>query len=215
MTFVGLVALTWSFVVVGGTLLIILVALFLAIVLAPVVDKAQRRLDMGRGAASSPVVLGLAALIALLMLIVLSPMIDEIGKFADAVPKIVDDINNSDIGRQLDIHSRAKEALQQNAAKIVGGIGNAAGGVLGVTVSAFGVFVMAFSVIFMTLFLVKDLPSYRQSLLGLMGNASAARWENITDEIITTTSRYMLGNILISIVCAAIYGATALILGPP
>jgi len=74
---------------------------------------------------------------------------------------------------------------------------------------------MAFSVIFMTLFLVKDLPSYRESLLSLMGNESAVRWHRIADEVITTTSRYMIGNIVISLICATIYGTTALILGLP
>jgi len=67
----------------------------------------------------------------------------------------------------------------------------------------------------MTLFLVKDLPSYRESVISLMGNAGAVRWHRIADEIITTTSRYMIGNIVISIVCATVYGITAVILGLP
>ena len=74
---------------------------------------------------------------------------------------------------------------------------------------------MAFSVIFMTLFLVKDLPSYRRSLLGLLGNESATQWHSIGEQVITTTSRYMIGNIVISIICATIYGITAVLLGLP
>ncbi|MBK5109854.1 MAG: AI-2E family transporter [Thermoleophilia bacterium] len=185
------------------------------IVLAPVVDSAQQRFYMGRGAASSLVVLGLTAVIALLMLIVLSPLIDSVGEFADEVPMIVSEFNESGLGKQLNDESHASEFLQQNAPKIVSGVGNAAGGLLGVTASAFGVFVMAFSVIFMTLFLVKDLPSYRRSLLGLLGNDDATRWHTISDRVITTTSRYMIGNIVISLICATIYGVTAVLLGLP
>ena len=159
----------------GSTLLVIFVAVFLAIVLAPVVDGVQARLGTGRGAASSLVVLGLTVVIGLLMLIVLAPIIDSVGELSDKAPKIVADFNQSDLGRQLNDKSQVSELLQQNAEKIVRGAGNAAGGLLGATASAFGVFVMAFSVVFMTLFLVKDLPSYRRSLLGLLSNESAVR----------------------------------------
>lgn len=37
----------------------------------------------------------------------------------------------------------------------------------------------------------------------------------MTDRIIQTTSRYMLGNLAISLVCGTVYGVTALILGVP
>ena len=37
----------------------------------------------------------------------------------------------------------------------------------------------------------------------------------VTDRIIQTTSRYMLGNLAISLVCGTVYGITAVILGLP
>ncbi len=213
--FVGLITLTWSFVVVGSTLLIIFVSIFLAIVLAPVVDSTQKHLHMGRGAASSLVVLGLTAMIGLLMLVVLAPIVDSVRTFANDVPMLVDDFNKSDLGKQVNDHSHGSEVLQQNAEEIVKGVSNAAGGILGVTASAFGAFVMGFSVVFMTLFLVMDLPSYRRSLLSLFANESAETWGGIGDQVITTTSRYMIGNIVISMVCATVYGITAVLLGLP
>jgi predicted PurR-regulated permease PerM len=215
LTFVGLVALTWCLVAVGGTLLVIFVSVFLAVVLSPVVDAATQRLNLGRGGAASLVVLGLAVLVGLLMLVALSPLIDTVRSFSDNLPKIVREIDNSALGKQLNSHSDVNETLQKHASGIVSGVGKAAGGAFGVAASAFGVVIMAFSVIFMTLFLVKDLPSYRESLLSLMGNESAVRWHRIANEVITTTSRYMIGNIVISLICATIYGTTALILGLP
>jgi predicted PurR-regulated permease PerM len=215
LVFVGLIALTWSFVVVGSTLLVIFVAIFLAIVLSPVVDATQKRFNMGRGGASSLVVLGLTAVIGLLMLIILAPIVDSIRTFSGEVPEIVSEFNQSSLGKELNDRSEVSELLQKNAEKIVNGVGNAAGGILGASASAFGVFVLAFSVIFMTLFLVKDLPSYRRSLLGLLGNESATQWHSIGEQVITTTSRYMIGNIVISIICATIYGITAVLLGLP
>lgn len=213
--FVGLVALTWSFVVVGATLLTIFVSIFLAIVLSPIVDAAASRFGLGRGAASSLVVFGLAAVVAVLLLVAISPLIDAVRSFGENAPRLVQEIEKSELGRQLDIHSHITETLQKNTSSIVSGVGNAAGGLLGTAVSAFGVFVLSFSVLFMTLFLVKDLPSYRRSVLGLLENESAVRWHRISDEVITTTSKYMVGNIVISLICATIYGVTAVILGLP
>ena len=170
LTFVGLVVLTWMLVAVGGTLLVMFVSVFLAVVLSPVVDAASRRLNLGRGAASSLVVLGLTVLVGLLLLVALSPLIDAVRSFADNVPKIVQHIDNSALGKQLNNHSNVNETLQKHASGIVSGVGKAAGGLLGVAASSFAVVIMSFSVIFMTLFVVKDLPSYRASLLSLLGN---------------------------------------------
>ncbi len=41
------------------------------------------------------------------------------------------------------------------------------------------------------------------------------RYLRVTDRIIHTTSRYMLGNLAISMVCGTVYGVTAVILGLP
>jgi predicted PurR-regulated permease PerM len=41
------------------------------------------------------------------------------------------------------------------------------------------------------------------------------RYVRITDRIIRTTSRYMLGNVAISVVCGTVYGITAAIVGLP
>ena len=41
------------------------------------------------------------------------------------------------------------------------------------------------------------------------------RYLDVTDRIIHTTSRYMLGNLAISVICATVYGVTAEILGLP
>jgi predicted PurR-regulated permease PerM len=213
--FVGLATLTWAIVSVGGTLLVIFVAIFLAMVLSPVVDAAARRLKLGRGAASSLVVLGLAVLVVVLLLIALAPLGDAVRSFVHNIPKITRNIEHGAIGKQLNNHNHLIDTLHKHAGAIASGAGKAASGLVGVATSAFNVFLLGFSVLFMTLFLVKDLPSYRTALSSLQGNASAARWHRIVDEIITTTSRYMIGNIVISIICATIYGTTAVILGLP
>ena len=93
--FVGLATLTWAIVSVGGTLLVIFVAIFLAMVLSPVVDAASQRLNLGRGAASSLVVLGLGVLVVVLLLIALAPLGNAVRSFVHNIPKITREIEHA------------------------------------------------------------------------------------------------------------------------
>jgi predicted PurR-regulated permease PerM len=48
-----------------------------------------------------------------------------------------------------------------------------------------------------------------------MYRESRDRYQQISDRIITTTSRYMLGNLTISLICAVTYGVAAAVVGLP
>src|SRR4029078_6990094 len=60
-----------------------------------------------------------------------------------------------------------------------------------------------------------DEPRLREWTAGLMYRDKRERYLRVTDRIIHTTSRYMLGNVAISVVCGTVYGVTAAILGLP
>ena len=85
--------------------------------------------------------------------------------------KLTREIDHSAIGKQLNNHSHLIDTLHKHAGAIASGAGKAASGLVGIATSAFNVFLLGFSVLFMTLFLVKDLPSYRAALSSLQGNA--------------------------------------------
>jgi predicted PurR-regulated permease PerM len=74
---------------------------------------------------------------------------------------------------------------------------------------------LVFSVIFLTLFGLIEEPHVRKWTAGLMYRDKRERYLRVTDRIINTTSRYMLGNVVISVICGTVYGMTALILGLP
>ena len=50
---------------------------------------------------------------------------------------------------------------------------------------------------------------------GPMYRDKRERYLDVTDRIVHTTSRYMLGNLAFSVVCGTVYGLTAEILGLP
>ncbi|MGH8519394.1 MAG: AI-2E family transporter, partial [Panacagrimonas sp.] len=60
-----------------------------------------------------------------------------------------------------------------------------------------------------------DEPRLRDWIGSLIYRDERERYLRVTDRIIHTTSRYMLGNVAISVVCGTVYGLTAAILGLP
>ena len=69
--------------------------------------------------------------------------------------------------------------------------------------------------IFLTLFLMIDLPRLIGAVDTLLDPRGSDRWHRMSERIITAVSRTMLGNIAISIICGTIYGVSAWLLGTP
>jgi predicted PurR-regulated permease PerM len=211
----SLAAFAWAFVEVRSVLLVLFLSIFLAAVLNPPVEALARRMRIGRGVASLIVVGAALLLLAVIVTLALSPVIDGVRSLAHDAPKIVQEIRQSSIGKTVDRHSAAPDSTQQQIASFVDGVGKAAGGALGLASSAFGMVVTVFSLIFMTLFLVMDLPKFRRAIGSVLYPAQRERVDRTMEAIIVMTSRYMLGNITISVICGVIYGVTAVILGVP
>jgi predicted PurR-regulated permease PerM len=105
--------------------------------------------------------------------------------------------------------------LREHASDITKGVASVSGGVADVGLSAFGALTLFFSVIFLTLFGLIDEPRVRDWIGGLMFRGNRERYLDVTDRIVRTTSRYMLGNLGISVVCGVVYGVTAVIFDLP
>jgi predicted PurR-regulated permease PerM len=209
------VALAWALASVGDVLLLIFVSIFSVAVLAPVVDLVDRRLPWSRAVSSSMLVLGIVIFAAAVLLVLIQPVIDAVRGFSDNAPRLVSQARHSDLGRFINGGSDSLDTLKDHADAIAGGVKRASGGLAHVGVSAFGAVTFAVAITFLTLFGLIELPRVRASVGGLLYREKRERLERITDRIITTTSRYMLGNLVISVICATVYGTTAVILGVP
>jgi predicted PurR-regulated permease PerM len=210
--FVGVI---WAFIEVRTSVLTLFLALFSALVLEPVVDVVQRKLKLGRGASATLVVLGLVALGLVIVFLLLSPLVDAMRDFVDALPSIVQDIRDSSIGAWVDEHSQGPEQAQDNVQDIAKAIGQAAGGIIGVAVSGFTLLLSVVTAIFLTLFLIMDMPRLVAAVDSLLDPTGAARLQRVWPAIVTAVSRTMIGNIAISVVCGTIYGLSAWALGLP
>jgi predicted PurR-regulated permease PerM len=209
------VALALALASIGGVLLIILVSAFSVAVLSPVATQMEQRLNWSRPVCSTVLVVGILAVLAVLLLVLIQALADAVRGFGDSLPQILDDVRHSDLGDFLNSGSGSVETLRDHAADITKGVGTVSGGVADVGVSAFGAVTLVFSVIFLTLFGLIEEPRTRDWIAGLLYRDTRERYLDVTDRIIRTTSRYMLGNLAISVVCATVYGVTAEILGLP
>ena len=209
------VAVGWALASVGDVLLLILVSIFGVAVLSPVVNGMERRLPWSRALCSAVLVLGIAVLLGAVLVILLQSIVDAVRGFSHDLPGLIEKARQSDLGGYIDDGSSSLDFLKQHVGDITSGLGKASGGAARVGVSAFGVVAVSFSVTFLILFGLIDEPRVRASIGRLLYRDKRVRYEKVADRIILTTSRYMLGNVAISVICATIYGVTAVILGLP
>ena len=211
----GIVALAGALASIGSALLIIFVSFFSVAVLSPVATAMERRLRWSRALCSTVLVLGIVVALAVVVLVLAQAVSDAVRGFSHDLPQIVDDVRHSDVGDFLNGGSGSLDTLREHATDITRGVATVSGGVADVGVSAFGAVTLFFSVIFLTLFGLIDEPRVRDWIGGLMYRDKRERYLDVTNRIVNTTSRYMLGNLAISVICGTVYGVTAVILDLP
>jgi predicted PurR-regulated permease PerM len=211
----GAVAIALALASIAKVLLLIFVAIFGVAVLSPVVTAMERALRWSRKWCSIVLVLGIVIVIGAFVLVMVAAIVDAVNRFSDDLPQIVDKARHSDLGHLVNGGSNSLDTLQAHVSDIAGGVGKVSGGVAQVGVSAFGAVTLVFSVIFLTLFGLIEAPRARNWIAGLLYQDRRERYLRITDQIINTTSRYMLGNVVISLICGTVYGVTAVVLDVP
>jgi predicted PurR-regulated permease PerM len=211
----GAVAIAWALASIGSILLVIFVSIFGVAVLSPVVTAMEERLGWSRGRCSTVLVLGIVIVLGAVVLVLAQAISDAVRGFSDDLPRIVDKVRHSELGNFINGGSDSLDTLREHAGDITRGVGKASGGVVDVGASAFGAVTLFFSVIFLTLFGLVDEPKWRAWIGSLLYRDKRERYRRVTDRIIHTTSRYMLGNLAISLICGTVYGVTAEILGLP
>jgi predicted PurR-regulated permease PerM len=211
----GAVAIAWALASIANVLLVILVSVFSVAVLSPVVTAMERRFGWRRGLCSTVLVLVIVLVVGVVALVLAQAIGGAVGDLSNALPEIVDKARHSDLGDFINSGSDSLDTLRKHASEITSGVAKVSGGVAHVGVSAFGAVALVFSVVFLTLYGLIDERRARDWVGGLLYRNDRERYLQVTDRIVQTTSRYMLGNLAISVVCGTVYGVTAVILGLP
>jgi predicted PurR-regulated permease PerM len=209
------VAVGTSIASIKSVLLVILVSGFGVAVLSPLATGMERRLGWSRRVCSTLLVLAIMVVMGAVALVMVQAVSSAVHDFSRDLPQIVDRAKQSNLGNVLNTRSGSLDTLTKHTGEITQGAGKVSGGVAHVGISAFGAITVIFSVIFLTLFGLIDEPHLRKWTAGLLYRDKRERYLRVTDRIIHTTSRYMLGNVAISVVCGTVYGVTAVILELP
>jgi predicted PurR-regulated permease PerM len=211
----GAVAIAWALASIASVLLMIFVSLFGVAVLSPVATFMERRLRWSRALCAAVLVVGTLIVLGVIVLVLADAVSGAVRGFGHDLPQIVDKVRHSDLGNLINNGSSSLDTLKQHSSDIVSGVGKVSGGVGQVGVSAFGAVALFFSVIFLTLFGLIEEPRARGWIGSLLHRDARERYGQLADRIVRMTSRYMLGNLAISVICGTVYGVTAAILGVP
>jgi predicted PurR-regulated permease PerM len=209
------VAVAWALASIASVLLVLFVSSISVAVLSPVVSAMERRLRWSRRLSAAVLVLTTVIVLGAVVLVVMQAAVGAVRDFSDDLPRIVDEARQSDLGSFINNGSDSLDTLSKHAGEITSGVAKVSGGVADVGVSALGVVTLFLSVLFLTLFGLIDEPRLRGWVGGLLYRGDRERFLEVADRIVQTTSRYMLGNLAISLVCGTVYGITAAILDVP
>jgi predicted PurR-regulated permease PerM len=184
----------------------IAVSLFLAVALEPVVRVTERW--MSRTWAVLTVFAGLLALVALFLAVLIIPIATQIDDLRAAAPGYLQRLERNqtirDLNQRYKLVQKAQDAAKQAPAQVFGAAGRFVNGV-----------VATLTVLFLTLFLMFELPAMSRGLLSLLSEEQAARVRLVSADVNRSIGGYVLGNLAISVVAGATVGISLWILGVP
>ena len=182
------------------------VALFLAVALNPAVVLLQRWLP--RGLAVAAVFVGLLVLIGLFVAALAVPIINQTDNLQNAAPGYVDKLKKdptlNDLNKRYHLVSKASAAAGKLPEKVFGAADKVVTGVAE-TITA----------VFLTLFLMLELPTLSAGVLSLMPAERSERVRRLAGDVNRQVGGYVIGNLAISVIAGLVTGISLWILGVP
>ena len=199
---------------IGTVLRLLVVAGFLTVVLNPLVNALQRR-GLGRGPATLVVFAGLLLALAAFFGAFLAPLYTEVRAFSDNAPQYIEDLRRSALLRDLDERYDILERAQAEAANLPERLPATAPAALGLAGTVFNAIFQTVTVLFLTLFMLLELPSISAAVQRLLTPGPRRHVNELTVEINRTVARYVAGNLLISLIAGTTAAVALLVLGVP
>jgi predicted PurR-regulated permease PerM len=195
----------------------LVIALFLALALDPLVGWIERRTGLGRAAA-----IGVAYLLLIVVIVAVGAtfvprLVDEVNGFVQALPNYVHDLTHGRgrlgfLERKYHVVEKVREQVQNGGASKVLGLSGAA---LSVTKSVITIIAATVTIVFLTFFMLLEGRSWVDRAFGLLPEEARPRWRRVGHDIYRTVGGYVTGNILISLIAGASITVVLLIMGVP
>jgi predicted PurR-regulated permease PerM len=195
----------------------VVIALFLALALDPLVGWIERRGRIARGPA-----IGLAYVIALIVIVGIGAtfvpkLVDEVNGFVQALPSYVHDLTHGRgrlgfLETKYHVVEKVREQVQSGGAKKLLGLSGAA---LTITKSVITIIAATITIVFLTFFMLLEGRTWVERIYALFPEESRPRWRRIGADIYRTVGGYVTGNILISLIAGASITVVLLVMGVP
>ena len=186
---------------VGSTLMLVVVALFLAAGLNPAVEFFERH-GMRRSLAVLTVIFLFLVALALFLVAIAPVIADQVTALSKNVPQWLDEVqHNRDIQRlddQYDIINKVKDYVAKGDL-----VGTVFGGAVGVGLAVLGALLNGFIIIVLTLYFLSSLEAVKGALVRLAPASRRDRVSKLGDRVLHGVGGYVSGAFIVA-VCAGL-----------
>ena len=191
------------------------ISLFLGLALLPIVDAIDGRLKkLPRSMTILAVFLVLFILVVVIGAVVVPGLVKEVGQLSNDAPRYARELRGNSTFRHYDNRYHITLKLVKDARTLPSTLGHLAGPLKDVTVSAFAAIGQLFTVLALTFLLLLHGRRYVQEGLTLTGER-AERYRRLIFEVEGAVARYVLGNLIISLLATIATWIVLSILGVP
>ena len=212
---VGLVL--WVLWIARHVLTWVLISLFLALALNPLVERLQRHGVHRRGFATAIAYLGVAVVVGAIAYAFIPTLVHQVNSFANKVPDYIHQLTHGR-GKLGFLETKYHVVEKVRRAVKTGGVGKftvGAAAALSVTKSVLTIVAATVTIVFMTFFMLLEGPSWMDRIYALLPETSQPRWRRVGTDIYRTVGGYVNGNLLISLIAGVASGVVLFALGVP
>ncbi len=199
---------------VRGVVRLLAISLFLGFALLPVVDWVCSRTRMRRGAVILVVYVILIAGIAVIGYVVVPSLVKEVQGLSRNAPAYAADLRHNATFRHYDNRYHITPKLVHDARRLPQLLGHLVGPLKDVTVQAFSFIADLVTVLALTFLLILHGRQYVKMALSLTGEREP-RYRQMIIDIKDAVAKYMLGNIVISVLATIATWIVLSVLGVP
>jgi predicted PurR-regulated permease PerM len=195
-----------------GVLELIVLGVFLALALGPLVELLTRR-RLSRVAAIFVAYLALFGVLVFLALVAVPPIVSQINAGVHQLPTGISKLRENSTFRKYDDKYKITPKLQSEARKLPTQLASIAKKLSAVTVGVFTTLTKLISVLALGFFLLRDGPRLANRLYRIRGPDQEERMRRLGTNIYRSVSGYVAGNIAISVIAGLVAYVALTLLG--
>jgi predicted PurR-regulated permease PerM len=180
-----------------STIILVVVAMFLAVGLNPAVEALQRR-GLARRGAISIVFTGVIVAFVLFGLAVVPPVSKQLTEFVAAVPGYITELSNNPTLRQLDADYGILSQLRSFVTNTLGP--SLASGIMGAGLVVLNGVFTTVTLLVLMLYFLGSLHTIKVYLIKLVPASRRSRTSAMSEQILSGIGGYVAGNVLISVI---------------